>query len=303
MVEITKLVTEQRNPNTTHLDEMTSLEIAQILNQEDQVVITAVKNVLPQVAQAIDVCAQAIAKGARIIYIGAGTSGRLGLLDAAEVPPTFGLAADRVIGILAGGNNAFFKAIEDIEDSEAAAVRDLDRVALTSDDVVLAVAASGRTPYCIAGLKHANKLGAYTIAFSNNPMAKMSEHADLAIEALTGPEVLTGSTRLKAGTAQKMILNMISTGSMILNGKVYQNLMVDVQQTNEKLAERARRIVMEATGCSYQQATDVLKESSNNVKIAILMILNGLSYERAKENLALHNGFIRTTNKEKGESK
>ena len=302
MVEFLQLITEHRNPNSVRLDEMNGLEIATILNQEDHKVAEAVKQVLSQVASAIELAANAIAHGGRIIYIGAGTSGRLGLLDAAECPPTFGISHDTVLGILAGGHQAFTKSIEVIEDSQEAAVEDLNHVKLSNKDVVIAIAASGRTPYCIAGLQHASNKGCKTVAITNNPNAKMSSYADLAIEAVTGPEVLTGSTRLKAGTAQKMILNMISTGSMILNGKVYQNLMIDVQQTNEKLVERARRIVMEATECSYEQAADALTNAQNEVKVAIVMVLTGLSYERAKENLASNRGFIRTAIQQKGES-
>lgn len=292
MVELEQLVTEMRNLKSRDLDQMSALEIATLLNSEDSYVLSAVNDVLPQIATAIEWCSQALFKGARIIYIGAGTSGRLGLLDAVECPPTFGVSSETVIGIIAGGENAFVKAIEGAEDNEQFAIDDLKKINLEQEDVVIGIAASGRTPYCISGLNYAKSKGCKTISITNNPNSVMSSVADLAIELVTGPEVLTGSTRLKAGTAQKMALNMISTGSMILNGKVYQNLMVDVMQTNQKLVARAQKIVMEATGCFKEEAVEYLTKSEGNVKVAIVMILTGFSYEEAKNRLEVSNGFV-----------
>lgn len=292
MVELEQLVTEMRNLKSRDLDQMSALEIATLLNSEDSYVLSAVNDVLPQIATAIEWCSQALFKGARMIYIGAGTSGRLGLLDAVECPPTFGVSSETVIGIIAGGENAFVKAIEGAEDNEQFAIDDLKKINLKQEDVVIGIAASGRTPYCISGLNYAKSKGCKTISITNNPTSVMSSVADLAIELVTGPEVLTGSTRLKAGTAQKMALNMISTGSMILNGKVYQNLMVDVMQTNQKLVARAQKIVMEATGCFKEEAVEYLTQSEGNVKVAIVMILTGFSYEEAKNRLEVSNGFV-----------
>lgn len=293
MVDLTKLQTEQRNTNTFHLDQMNALEIATAMNHEDENVILAVKKELPKIAIAIEWCSEALSQGGRIIYMGAGTSGRLGLLDAVECPPTFGVSHEVVVGLIAGGENAFIKAVEGAEDSTTMPIEDLKQISVSSKDIVIGIAASGRTPYVIAGLEYANSIGCKTISIANNPNSLMAEVAQLAIDPVTGPEVLTGSTRLKAGSSQKMVLNMISTGSMVLNGKVYQNLMVDVMQTNKKLITRAENIVMNATDCTREVAQMKLEEADGSVKLAITMILLNVSKEEAEERLQESKGHIR----------
>ena len=247
MVDLSRLTTEQRNPATMDLDQMSPLEIAAVMNQEDKKAVLAVQQVLPQVATAIQWAADSLRQGGRLIYMGAGTSGRLGVLDAVECPPTFGSAPESVVGLIAGGDCAFVKAVEGAEDSCTLGAEDLQRIHLQPPDLVIGLAASGRTPYVIHGLRYARSISCKTVAIACNAGSLIGQEADLAIEPVTGPEVLTGSTRLKAGTAQKLILNMISTGSMVNIGKAYQNLMVDVQLTNEKLEVRAQNILMEVT--------------------------------------------------------
>ena len=273
MIDLKKLTTEQRHPDTYELDMMTPLEIITIMNQEDMKVNEAIKKELPKIAQVIEWCTKALQDKGRIIYIGAGTSGRLGLLDAAECPPTFGVDHNTVVGLLAGGAEAFQKAIEGAEDSTDLAQHDMEEIHVNKNDVVIGIAASGRTPYVIHGLIYAKSLGCKTVAISNNANSEMAAVADLAIEPITGPEVLTGSTRLKSGTSQKLVLNMISTASMVGIGKVYQNLMVDVMQTNKKLITRAENIVMSATQCDRTTAQNTLQQAQGRVKIAITMIL------------------------------
>lgn len=293
MVDLTKLSTETRNPNTMELDQMTPLEIVTAMNKEDAGVAEAIKAVLPHVATAIEWCTESLKRGGRIIYMGAGTSGRLGLLDAVECPPTFGVTPDTVVGLIAGGESAFIKAVEGAEDSRTLGEEDLRKIGLTDKDVVIGIAASGRTPYVIYGLRYAKKTGCKTAVIACNKNSEMAKESDLAIEPVLGPEVLTGSTRLKAGTAQKMILNMISTGSMIGIGKSYQNLMVDVMQTNEKLVTRAENIVIEATGCDREQAKRVLKEAEGSVKLAIASILLNCDMNSAREALQKAQGHIK----------
>ncbi len=293
MIDLTQLTTEQRNPRTMDLDAMSSLEIVHAMNVEDINAVRAVASQDQKIAQAIDLASHALSNGGRIIYIGAGTSGRLGVLDAVECPPTFGVDSNTVVGLIAGGKDAFVKAREGIEDSLDAPVEDLEAIQLSDKDVVVGLAASGRTPYVIGGLRYAQSVGATTISVSCNKNARISLEADLAIEAVVGQEVLTGSTRLKAGTAQKLILNMISTGAMVRCGKAFQNLMVDVQQTNKKLEVRAQNIVMEATGCSRERAVETLEESSGNAKTAIVSILLECSTQEALEALSQHNGHVR----------
>ena len=259
MVDLTKLSTEARNERTWALDSMTSLEIATAMNEEDGRVIEAVRLVLPKIAEAIDWATDALESGARIIYMGAGTSGRLGVLDAVECPPTFGVDPSRVVGLIAGGEGAFVKAVEGAEDSMELGEGDLSALDVSKDDIVIGLAASGRTPYVIGGLRYARSVGCKTVAIACNADSAIGREADLAIEPVPGPEVLTGSTRLKAGTAQKLVLNMISTGSMVRIGKAYQNLMVDVQATNEKLVARSRNIVVEACGCTVEQAMESIE--------------------------------------------
>ena len=264
MLDLTKLTTEQRNPKTMELDTFSSLEIARVMNEENNRVIEGIDRVLPQIATAIDWAGEALNAGGRIIYLGAGTSGRLGVLDAVECPPTFGVSYDTVVGLIAGGEGAFVKAAEGAEDKAEAGAADLDALSLESRDIVIGLAASGRTPYVIGGLTRAREVGCKTVAIACNEGSKIGTVADLAIEPVCGPEVLTGSTRLKAGTAQKLVLNRISTGSMVAAGKVYQNLMVDVKQSNEKLRVRAQNIVMMATDCTREQAADALAASENS---------------------------------------
>lgn len=292
-VDLTKLVTETRNPRTMNIDTMSALEIVSIMNDEDNNVVKGVKEVLPEIAKAVEWCAASLAKGARIVYIGAGTSGRLGLMDSVECPPTYGVSPDTVVGLIAGGEGAFIKAVEGAEDRKDFAVEDLKKINLTADDVVVGLAASGRTPYVIGGLEYANDLGCNTVAVACNKNSKVGAIAKLAIEPVSGPEVVTGSTRLKSGTAQKMVCNMLSTASMILNGKVYQNLMVDVQQTNEKLVIRAENIIMEATGCSREEASKARVAANGKVKLAVTMILTGLDMEEAAKKLDEAKGHVR----------
>lgn len=293
MENLKKLVTETRNPNTMDLDTKSSLEIVQIMNGEDNKVVEAVKEVLPQIAKTIDWGNETLVNGGRIIYIGAGTSGRLAMQDAVECPPTFGVDPNTVIGLLAGGTGATKTAKEGVEDCPEFGVEDLKSVNCNGKDIVIGLAASGRTPYVIGAFEYAKTLGCRTVAIACNKNSIISKYADLAIEADNGPEILTGSTRLKAGTAQKMILNMISTGSMIKFGKVYQNLMVDVKQTNEKLVDRAERIIMEATGCDIETARKVREASNGRVKVAILMVILDCDANVAVERLTKANGHIR----------
>ena len=281
MENLSSLPTEQRNPHSMRLDQMSALEIAQTMNAEDELVAQAVRAVLPKVADAIDLVAGCLSRGGRIIYIGAGTSGRLGLLDAAECPPTFGVSPDAVIALIAGGQDAFHQAAEGAEDSTTLCQEQLMELSLTSDDIVIGIAASGRTPYVVHGLRYARSISCPTVAIVCVKDSIIGREVDIAIEPETGPEVLTGSTRLKAGTAEKMVLNMISTGSMVCLGKVYQNLMVDMQQTNGKLRKRARSIVMQATDCTGERAEQALVDSEGDVKTAIVMIALGVSREQA----------------------
>lgn len=246
MADLEKLTTEKRNKITMNLDEMSPYEIISIMNKEDQKVLDAVHDALPQIEKVFEWTTESLQKKGRIIYIGAGTSGRLGILDAVECPPTFGVSYDTVVGVIAGGEGAFVKAEEGAEDNPELGKEDLRRIQLKADDVVIGLAASGRTPYVIGALQYAKQVGCRTVAIVCNANTKIAGEADCSIELLTGPEILTGSTRLKAGTAEKMVLNMISTVSMVGIGKVYQNLMVDMRQTNEKLVTRAENIVMEA---------------------------------------------------------
>lgn len=293
MIDLSVLVTESRNKETMGLDQMTPLEIVTVMNREDGKAVNAVGEVLPQIAQAIAWCTDSLKQKGRIIYIGAGTSGRLGVLDAVECPPTFGVSPDVVVGLMAGGTPAFVKAVEGAEDSQTMGEEDLKEIHLSPADIVIGLAASGRTPYVIYGLRYAKKIGCRTVAVSCNRDSEIGKEADLAIEPVPGPEVLTGSTRLKAGTVQKMVLNMISTGSMVGIGKVYQNLMVDVVQTNMKLITRAENIVMTATGCTREEARDSLEEAEGSVKLAITMILLQCDAKSAKTRLNRAGGYVR----------
>ncbi len=291
MVNISNLGTESRNEKTKDLDLLSVGEIISIMNEEDLNVVEAVRKALPQIEALIKQTIKAYKQGGRIIYIGAGTSGRLGLMDAVEVVPTYN--SDRFVGLIAGGDNAFVKAVEGAEDSKELCVNDLKALDLNDKDFVIGIAASGRTPYVIGGLDYAKEIGAGTGCLCCNFDTEIAKHCDYPIELSAGPEVVTGSTRLKSGTCQKIVLNMISTATMIGVGKVYGNLMVDVRATNEKLVERCRRIVMEATGCDHDKADEVLNETGNDCKTAIVMILLGISKEEAKEKLAQSEGMIR----------
>lgn len=272
-LNLEKLETEQINQNTLHIDQMSTKEMLYTINQEDRFITSAVEQVIPSLIIMVDAIAERMKKGGRLIYIGAGTSGRLGVLDASECPPTYGVDATLIQGIIAGGFGALLKAKEGAEDSLTLAKEDLMNIELQANDSVIGLAASGRTPYVIGGLDYARNIGALTGSISCVSHSKIGEHAEHVIEVITGAEVITGSTRMKAGTAQKMVLNMISTSLMIKYGKVYHNLMVDVQPTNEKLVERAKNIIMQASGCDKTAATRYLEESHHNVKIAICIAL------------------------------
>lgn len=296
---LAQLITEQRNPHTMNIDTLSALEIVQKMNDEDQKVALAVRENLPQIALAVEKIVHAFQKGGRLVYIGAGTSGRLGVLDASECPPTFGVPAEMVVGIIAGGERALRHPIEGAEDNKEAGVLDLQAVNFTEKDVLVGIAASGRTPYVIGALEYANTLGATTVSIASNPNSTMSQIAQIAIETLVGAEALTGSSRLKSGTAQKLVLNMLTTTSMILIGKCYQNLMVDVQASNEKLKARAVRIVMQATECEREIAEQVLAETAGNVKLAIMMILANLNKTEAETLLSTTQGRLQLALQEK----
>ncbi|MBU3133977.1 N-acetylmuramic acid 6-phosphate etherase [Clostridium gasigenes] len=287
-----KLTTESRNQNTLDIDKISTIEMVKKINNEDKKVAEAVERELPQIAEAIDGIVERMHKGGRLIYIGAGTSGRLGILDASECPPTYGVSEDLIQGIIAGGQEAIFRAKEGAEDSRELAVSDLKERKLTANDTVVGLAASGRTPYVIGGLQYANEIGALTISVTCNADSAVSKEAKISIAPVVGAEVITGSTRLKSGTAQKLVLNMLSTGSMIKLGKVYGNLMVDVRSTNEKLVERAKKIVAEATGVTINEAAEVLSKTEFDVKLAIFMILSKLEKEEAGFKLKESKGYI-----------
>ena len=289
---LSTLITEQRNPNSMHVDSLSALEIVQLMNEEDKQVPLAIEKCLPQIAQAVECIVSAFQQGGRLVYIGAGTSGRLGVLDASECPPTFGVSPEMVKGIIAGGECALRHPIEGAEDSKAQAEVDLQTIQFSSNDVLVGIAASGRTPYVIGALEYAKSLGSVTVSIASNPNSAMANIVDIAIDTVVGPEVLTGSSRLKSGTAQKLVLNMLTTASMILMGKCYQNLMVDVQASNEKLKARAIRIVMQATDCDKALAEETLKQADQNAKLAIMMILSGLDRAQAEALLEKHHGKL-----------
>ena len=289
---LSTLITEQRNPNSMHVDSLSALDIVQLMNDEDKQVPLAIEKCLPQIAQAVECIVAAFQQGGRLVYIGAGTSGRLGVLDASECPPTFGVSPEMVKGIIAGGERALRHPIEGAEDSKAQAVIDLQTIQFSSKDVLVGIAASGRTPYVIGALEYAKSLGSVTVSIASNPNSAMANIVDIAIDTVVGQEVLTGSSRLKSGTAQKLVLNMLTTASMILMGKCYQNLMVDVQASNEKLKARAIRIVMQATDCDKALAEETLKQADQNAKLAIMMILSGLDRVQAEALLEKNHGKL-----------
>ncbi|RMC53279.1 N-acetylmuramic acid 6-phosphate etherase [Lactobacillus sp. ESL0261] len=291
-MKIKNLETEARNPATTHIDTMSTLDMVKTINAEDQKVALAVAGESDQIAKAIDQASTRYSAGGRLIYIGAGTSGRLGVLDAAELVPTYGIKPERAIGLIAGGKKAMFAAVEGAEDSITMGEADLKNLKLTANDIVIGLAASGRTPYVIGGLKYAAKVQALTIAVACVPNSVIGQIAEIAINAVVGPEVITGSTRMKAGTAQKMILNMISTGVMIRQGKVYQNVMVDVQPTNDKLVDRACRIISETAAISPAKALRFLRKAGNDVALAIIMAKTGKNKQEAAQLLTEHHGIV-----------
>ena len=287
------LTTESRNKETMQIDTASPIDILRIMNEQDQLVALAVKEVLPEVEAAVQFVFESFKNGGRLIYLGAGTSGRLGVLDAVECPPTFSTEPEMVVGLMAGGEGAFLKAVEGAEDDPELGLNDLKQLELTENDTVIGIAASGRTPYVIGALRYARSIGAKTVALSCNKNAPISKEADQAIEVIVGPEVLTGSTRLKSGTAHKMILNMISTSSMILLGKAYENLMVDVKVSNLKLKERAIGIIRKITGVSYEVALESLEKSDLQVKTAIVMIMTETTKPQAQELLTAANGYVK----------
>lgn len=293
MIDISKISTEKRNKKTKNIDIVSTVEMLRLLNDEDKTVPLAVEKAIPQIEKVVDIITEKFAIGGRLFYIGAGTSGRLGVLDASECPPTFGVAKDMVIGIIAGGDTALRTSIEGVEDSKDAAIKDLKSYHLTKDDIVVGIAASGRTPYAIAGIEYANQLGCETACITTSAESEIARVAKHPIEAITGAEPLTGSTRMKSGTAQKMILNMITTASMVKIGKVYENLMIDVQMSNDKLISRAQKIVTEVTGVSPEIALDYLKKY-NSVKYAIFAIMSKIEdKEKISELLERNHGNIR----------
>ena len=271
-MDFSKLTTEQINSATANIDKCSTLEMVRLINNEDKKISAAVEKVLPQIANAVDLIAKKLSSGGRLIYIGAGTSGRLGVLDASECPPTFGVTPELVQGIIAGGNVALTCAVEGAEDDVTAAIRDLEEKNFSAKDVLAGIAASGRTPYVLGSIDYAKKISASTVGISCVENSALAKIVDIAITPITGAEVITGSTRMKAGTATKMVLNMLTTGAMIRLGKVYGNLMVDVHATNDKLRDRAKRIVMTATNCTEQQALDALEKFNGHAKNAILGI-------------------------------
>lgn len=287
------LTTENRNEATMHLDEMSIEDALTIMNEEDQRVPQAIKQVIPTLSNIINLTATQFSKGGRLIYMGAGTSGRLGVLDAAECVPTFNTEPTDIIGLIAGGEKAMTTAIEGSEDNETLGATDLKDLALTSMDVVIGIAASGRTPYVIGGLQYAQSIGAQTVAISCNTASEISKHADYPLEVNVGPEVLTGSTRLKSGTAQKLILNMISTITMVRCGKVYDNLMIDVRSTNEKLVHRAIGIIQDICDINSTQAQQLYDKANQNLKVAVVMHLCNIDKSAAEAKLSAHNGVIK----------
>lgn len=292
-IDLSTLTTEGRNSASANIDMLDTEAMLRVINREDQKVALAVEQVIPAITQAVDAIVSAFKKGGRLIYCGAGTSGRLGILDASECPPTYGTPREQVVGLIAGGHRAILQAVENAEDSLTLGVDDLKSLNFNANDVLVGIAASGRTPYVIAAMEYAKSLRATTISLTCNAGSPMTQIADIAITPVVGAEVVTGSSRMKAGTAQKLVLNMLTTGAMIRSGKVYGNLMVDVEATNQKLVQRQVNIVMEATGCDSDEAKHALQTSNGHCKTAILMVLAQVDAEEAARLLADNGGFIR----------
>ncbi|WNK40926.1 N-acetylmuramic acid 6-phosphate etherase [Pantoea agglomerans] len=292
-LDLSQMITEGRNPASQNIDELSTEAMLRVINDEDKKVALAVEAIVPQIAAAVDAICAAFQAGGRLIYCGAGTSGRLGILDASECPPTFGTPREQVIGLIAGGHTAILQAVENAEDNREQGAQDLKDIRFSRHDVLVGIAASGRTPYVLGALAYANELGATTVSLTCNPGSAMSQVAAIALTPVVGPEVVTGSSRMKAGTAQKLVLNMLTTGSMIRSGKVYGNLMVDVEATNQKLVQRQVNIVMQATDCDEATARAALTACGGHCKTAILMVLADLAADEAKALLSQHQGFIR----------
>ncbi|MGC1030992.1 N-acetylmuramic acid 6-phosphate etherase [Pantoea agglomerans] len=292
-LDLSQMITEGRNPASQNIDELSTEAMLRVINDEDKKVALAVEAIVPQIAAAVDAICAAFQAGGRLIYCGAGTSGRLGILDASECPPTFGTPREQVIGLIAGGHTAILQAVENAEDNREQGAQDLKDIRFSRHDVLVGIAASGRTPYVLGALAYANELGATTVSLTCNPGSAMSQVAAIALTPVVGPEVVTGSSRMKAGTAQKLVLNMLTTGSMIRSGKVYGNLMVDVEATNQKLVQRQVNIVMQATDCGEATASAALTACGGHCKTAILMVLADLAADEAKALLSQHQGFIR----------
>ena len=291
--QLSNLVSEERNPDTMDIDLMSTDEILSTINHQDSLVAAAIKPCIPAISQAVDRIVEAFKQGGRLVYIGAGTSGRLGILDAVECPPTFSVTQKQVVGIIAGGNQAIYKAVEGAEDNPELAKRDLQQIEFNDKDVLVGIAASGRTPYVLGALNYAQSINATTVGVSCNPDSVVGKSAGIEICPVVGPEVLTGSTRMKSGTAQKLVLNMLTTASMIRSGKSYENLMVDVYASNDKLHARAVRIVMQATHCDQSTAKQALETANYKAKLAILLVLTGVDVEQGQLILAQNRGFLR----------
>lgn len=291
--QLAALVTEQSNPRAEEIDHYSTLDVLRLINSEDKLVALAVERELEYIANAVELIVHAFKSGGRLIYVGAGTSGRLGILDAAECPPTYGTPPDMVVGLIAGGEPAVFRSQEGAEDNEARALRDIENLNVGANDVVCGIAASRRTPYVVAAVRRARELGAKCIYVTTNPRREFALQVDVAICPDVGPEVIMGSTRMKSGTAQKLVLNMLTTTAMIKMGKVYKNMMVDLQLTNEKLKERAKRIIVIATGVEYEAAERLLDAANGHVKTAIVMAKTRLSAEEARARLKQADGFVR----------
>ncbi|WP_017413759.1 N-acetylmuramic acid 6-phosphate etherase [Clostridium tunisiense] len=290
--DLAKLTTESININTTNIDRVSTINMITLINEEDKKVALAIEKVKEEIAKAVDIIAERLMEGGRLIYVGAGTSGRLGILDASECPPTYGVDENLVMGIIAGGKSAMFKAIEGAEDNSELGKEDLIKIKLNEKDVICGIAASGRTPYVIGAMRYGREIGATVLSLNMNKNSEMNRYAEVSISVEVGPETIMGSTRMKSGTAQKMVLNMLSTGAMIKMGKVYGNLMIDVQPSNEKLKIRAKRIVKLATGASDEVIERILEVTKYNVKVTILTMKSGLPIEEAEKLLQKHRGYI-----------